>query len=93
MARALPGWEYDSAVIYYTRWDPDIPAACAAFNSAQNLVQVRWFRRHAEGFDPPEHIIAVIPQQAYDTARLQAVLSGVYPDTYQSLAQHPGDQE
>jgi hypothetical protein len=93
MARALPGWKYDSVVIYYTRWDPEIPAACAAFNQDQNHMQARWFRRHAAGSEPPQHIIAVIPQQQYDTARLQAVLSGAYRDTYQSLAQHPGDQE
>ena len=93
MARALQGWDYDSVLIYYTRWDPDIPDSCAAFNQLQDRVQVRWFRRHAEGFDTPEHVIAVIPQQQYDTARLQAVLSGEYAGTYQSLERHPGDQE
>ena len=65
MARSLPGWTFDSAWIYYERWDPEIPGAVERFNRDQD----RWHARviHSDGvWQPPRDLIAVLDRTVSD---------------------------
>jgi hypothetical protein len=90
MARALPGWEYDCAVIYYQSWDPELPDQVMGFNIMQDIYQARYWRRSQSG--APEHVIAVIPSKLWEIAHLAQFLArpaqeGVWNDQ----DQHPGN--
>ena len=59
MARSLPGWQFDSAWIYYEAWDPEIPGAVERFNRDQDRYHARVI--HREGlWQPPRDVIAVL---------------------------------
>lgn len=59
MARSLPGWQFDSAWIYYEHWDEEIPAAVALFNQEQSRYHAVILRRDSV-YAPPRDIIAVL---------------------------------
>ena len=62
MARSLPGWEFDSAWIYYEAWDPEIPAAVERFNRDQD--RYRAVTLHSESvYSPPRDMIAVLDRE------------------------------
>ena len=88
MARALPGWEYDCAVIYYQAWDPEIPSMVELFNAAQSQYQARYWRRNEAG--APEHVIAVIPHRAWDIAHIASFIRARGDRTWNEQDQHPG---
>jgi len=88
MALALPDWEYDCAVIYYQRWDPEIPRMVELFNAAQSVYQARYWRRNEAG--APEHVIAVIPSRAWDIAHIASFIRATGDRTWNEQDQHPG---
>jgi hypothetical protein len=88
MARALPGWEYDCAVIYYQRWDPEIPHMVSAFNLVQDQFQARFWRRFEHS--APEHVIAVIPTRAWQVAHIAHFITQSGARTWNDDDQHPG---
>ena len=59
MALALPGWEFDSAWIYYQHWDPEIPAAVTRFNQGQDRYWAQELRSRGM-YHPPVDIVAVL---------------------------------
>lgn len=88
MVLALPGWHYDCAVIYYQRWDPMIAEVVPEFNRAQDQYQARYWRRSESG--SPEHVIAVIPQPAWQVAHIAQFIRAQGNRTWNDDDQHPG---
>jgi len=88
MALALPGWDFDCAVIYYQAWDPEIPNMVGLFNAAQSVYQARYWRRTQAG--APEHVIAVIPTQAWQVAHIAQFIRAQGERTWNDNDQHPG---
>lgn len=88
MALALPGWHYDCAVIYYQRWDPELVEMVGLFNAAQSRYQARYWRRTQSG--APEHVIAVIPTQAWQVAHIAQFIRAQGDRTWNDDDQHPG---
>ena len=91
MALALPGWDYDCAVIYYQRWDPEIPHMTNLFNAAQSVYQARYWRRSESG--APEHVIAVIPTRTWQIAHIAQFIQASGARTWNDDDQHPGKGE
>ena len=69
MARALPGWMFDSAWIYYECWDPMIPTAVERFNQQQSQYHARTIHR-AGGWRPPRDIILITDRTQADTVMM-----------------------
>lgn len=59
MATALPGWKFDSAWIYYERWDAEAPDAVRAFNRVQHRWWAQEIRRDS-AYAPPVDLIVVL---------------------------------
>ena len=59
MAQALPGWEFDSAWIYYQSWDPEIPGAIERFNRSQDRYWAQELTQ-AGVYQPPTNLVAVL---------------------------------
>lgn len=88
MSRALPGWEFDCAVIYYQAWDPELPDMVCEFNLMQNQFQARYWRRSQHG--APEHVIAVIPTRAWQIAHIAHFIHAQGERTWNDDDEHPG---
>lgn len=65
MAQSLPDWIFDSAWIYYERWDPEIPTAVERFNQDQSRYHARVIHRDGV-WRPPRDLVAVLDREASD---------------------------
>jgi len=59
MAHTLPGWQFDSAWIYYEAWDAEAPDAVRAFNRVQDRWWAQEIRRDS-AYRPPVDLIVVL---------------------------------